>query len=711
MNNSEIDLRSIFIVLQRQSRVIGMAFSLIFGLAALHLLTVTPTYTASALLLVDPMQKNLLDPSQVQSGSAGSDNARVDSEVEILRSDAVALAVIASENLIADAEFGPRLALSEKLARAVGIAHAAEADAPMMVAGTLARVRDAVSVRRRGLTYLISVAATSQDPDRAADLANAMTQSYIRQQIEAKISGSLAARDALQDQIVAARGALSQSETAFEAFVDRNIARIETESGRTDIAGLHADLTGMRSEISDRMALRANAQALVRSQDWQALGDALGDQAMARIGSERQALVDRLAGQPSAQDETSLRTELAALEAEMRDRSGQAIGDLSSRIGTLDRAAAQTRGDLRQRLIETELSPDLLAEIYTVQQQAGIARTQYQTLLSRLSDVEAQARMQLADARIVSPALAPASASFPNKALVLLVAFGLATGLGVSTAFLKEYYIGGVTSAFQLSDLLQAPAVALPYTPERNPGRLGVAERIVDAPLSVYSESVRKLRAVVDQAFRALTTPGTVQRGRIVLVSSAQPGEGKTTTALALARTYALAGKRTLLIDADLRKPSLHRQLGFEPDVGFLDYLRNPESSEISGSFYARDPASPLALIMGAGRSDIPTDQLLNSTTFEALLDQARDVYDITVIDSPPLLPIVDARYIAHNADAVVLVVKWAATSQSDLRAAVQPLRDAMRPQAVLVPVLNQKQAGPLSAKYDPYGGGYSAAI
>ncbi len=136
-----------------------------------------------------------------------------------------------------------------------------------------------------------------------------------------------------------------------------------------------------------------------------------------------------------------------------------------------------------------------------------------------------------------------------------------------------------------------------------------------------------------------------------------------------------------------------------------------PKRSEISGSFYARDPASPLALIMGAGRSDIPTDQLLNSTTFEALLDQARDVYDIVIIDSPPLLPIVDARYIAHNADAVVLVVRWAATSQSDLRAAVQPLREAMRPQAALIPVLNQQQAQPLSAKYDPYGDGYSAAI
>ncbi len=243
MNNTEIELRNIFVVLRRQIRVIGATFALILGLAGLYLVSVTPTYTAAALVLVDPMQKNLLDPSQGQGGSAGTDNARVDSEVEILRSDAVALGVIAAQSLIADPEFGPRLALSEKLARAVGIAHAAEAPGPALLAGTLARLRDAVTVRRRGLTYLISVSARSEDPDRAAELANAMADSYIHQQVQAKISGSLAARDALQDQIAAARDALAQTEAAFEGFIDSNIARIEAETGRADIAGLHRDLT------------------------------------------------------------------------------------------------------------------------------------------------------------------------------------------------------------------------------------------------------------------------------------------------------------------------------------------------------------------------------------------------------------------------------------------------------------------------------------
>ncbi|MGR3661532.1 MAG: GumC family protein [Paracoccaceae bacterium] len=707
----EFELRGIIAVLRRQYRVIFYTFVLIFGMAGVFLISVTPIYTASALIFVDPEQKNILDSGPALSGSVGSDNARVDSEVEILRSDAVALAVIATQNLMTDAEFGPRPGFRAKLASAVGIAHAATVATPSMLPRTLVRFRKAVAVKRRGLTYLISVAVSSQSPERAAELSNTMTTAYVTQQVQAKINAALAARDALQGHLEVARQTVATYEDVFDVFIERNLARIKPGAQQVEFAALRTEMELTRTRLLEKSGTLDDVAYYLEAQDWQALAQSLGDQALIRLETDRQALLEQVENRAEAGD---LRQALEAIEADLAQKSAVSLTGLSDEIDGLGQSAATLRGQLRETLLSSEFSPELLTEIYALQQESGIARSQYQVLLSRMRALETQAHIQIADSRVVSPALPPAAPTFPNRTLVLLAALALSSGLGISLAFLNEYYIGGVTSATQLSELLQmTTAATVPFSQEMNAGRLSVAEKIVDAPLSLYSESVRKIRAAVDQGFRrqppaSETVP--VSGGRIILVTSSLAGEGKTTTALALARTYATAGKKTLLIDGDLRKPALHRLLGFQPEVGFLDYLRDPEQTELSNAFYARDPASDLALIMGAGRSEFATDQLLNSATFEALMEQARNVYDITIIDSPPLLPVVDARYIAPHVDAVVMLVKWAATSQADLRAAVQPLRDAMRDDAGFYPVLAQSEARVQPSRYNDYYEGYSAA-
>ncbi len=715
--NREFEIRSVTALLRRQMRVILYAVAVIFGLAFLFLLAVNETYTATALILVDPDQKNILNPAASFPTSAGRENARVDSEVEILRSDAVALAVIERQNLIGDAEFGARRPLREKLARAVGIANAAPADRGRQASRTLGRFKDAINIRRRGLTYLIAVSATSRFPDKAAALANATAKAYIDQQVQAKVTASLAARDVLQGQIEEARRALSSYETDFDSLVLQNaglgVGTSDTSPG--SVGDLRAKLLGAQLDLKDRENRQRAALELVQQQDWSALAQTLNDAALVELEAQRRALLARLPDAGKLGKGTDFKVALARLDDQLSRQSTKRVRDLSVGIQVLDQSITGLRGQLRRTVLASDLSPDMLTGIYALQQETTIARAQYQNLLSRMRDLDTQARIQIANSRVVSPAIAPVSPSFPNRNLVLLAALATSMGLGVSLAFLNEYYIGGVTSATQLGELLQTPTAAtIPVSIEQNAGRLTVAEKVIDAPLSVYSESIRKLRATIDQTFRS-AMPGAGQqamtRGKVILVTSSLPDEGKTTTALALARTYALSGRKTLLIDADLRKPSLHRHLGYEPQSGFRDYLQDSSNSNPVGSFYARDPASPLALILGAVRSEFATDQLLSSATFEMLLDQARDVYDVVIIDTPPLLPVVDARYVAHYADAVVMLVKWAATSQSDLRAAVTPLSSAMKPGAVLLPVLGQVPERVSRTEYGGYGTGYSTTI
>ncbi len=673
----EIEIRAIFAVLRRQIRVIAMTTGVIFAAAGLFLLVATETFTASALVLVDPDQKGILDDSRNFPSSSGRENAKVDSEVEILRSDALALSVIREKGLMADPEFGLQTSLADKLARAVGVAIAAPDEPDRAISRTLNSFKQARTVRRKGLTYLISVSASSNSPQKAADLANALAQTYIDRQVSTKVSALLKARNVLRDQMEAARKAIADHELGFDRFIANNLALMDADASSADI-----------SRLSTRLQL---------------------------LEAERSALLESAPDQP-APGEAGLLTAGArqdgAPAAENADETQQRLRQIDTDISGL-------RQTLRRSVLSADLSPDMLTGLYTFQQNANIAREQYQGLLSKMSDLETRAKIQIADSRIVSPAIAPVQPTFPNRNLVLLLALASSLGVGISLALLKEFYIGGITSPTQLAELVQQDSAApVPASYETNANRMSIADGIVDAPLSSYSESIRKLRATIDQKLRA-TGPagptaanpqaGAPANGRVILVTSSLPDEGKTTASLALARTYALSGRKTLLIDADMRKPSVHRHLGHDPQTGFVDFLMDRADADMAGSFYARDPASPLAVIMGAARSTFPTDQLLASARFQHLLEQAREVYDVIIIDSPPLLPVVDARYLAPHADAVVFLVKWASTNQGDIRSAVEPLTEAMAPGTALVPVLNHVPEALGKSRYNGYSG-YSAA-
>jgi len=367
--------------------------------------------------------------------------------------------------------------------------------------------------------------------------------------------------------------------------------------------------------------------------------------------------------------------------------------------------AADFQAQIRTSVLDSDLPSDLLAAIYAIQQEATIARDQYRVLLSRLRYMETQSGLQIADSQIVSAALVPTTPSYPNKSLFAVLALVLGVGLGVGFAVMNEFYVGGFTSESQLQNILKLPVAAtIPLTDDKSGDLASPANQLIDAPLSSYSESIRRLRAAIDRSFRN-RKPGDAlpsDRGAVILVTSAVPEEGKSTTALALARTYALSGKKTLLIDGDLRKPMLHTILNINPAGSLMEFLKDPDATNptnptsatsATDNFYGYDDKSPLQFILGTGRSKIPTDQLLVSKAFEYLIEYSSKKFEVIVIDSPPLLAVIDAQFIAHHADAVVLVVRWAMTSQSDLRSIMPALMASKKPSATLIPVLSREQA------------------
>jgi polysaccharide biosynthesis transport protein len=158
-------------------------------------------------------------------------------------------------------------------------------------------------------------------------------------------------------------------------------------------------------------------------------------------------------------------------------------------------------------------------------------------------------------------------------------------------------------------------------------------------------------------------------------VTSTAPYEGKSTTALALARSYAMSKRRVLLIDCDLRKPSMHKLIGVEPTRGLRDFLAQDGDAQIINKFVVADPQTPLTLVLATRNSSQPTDQLLASSMFRNMIEMARRMFDVVVLDTPPVGPVVDGLYIAPHADTILFLTRWAVTPQSDVKTAIASLR------------------------------------
>jgi capsular exopolysaccharide synthesis family protein len=196
---------------------------------------------------------------------------------------------------------------------------------------------------------------------------------------------------------------------------------------------------------------------------------------------------------------------------------------------------------------------------------------------------------------------------------------------------------------------------------------------------------MRRTRIAVDEAITTSSGAG----GKIVMVTSAVLGEGKTTTALALARSYALSGRKTLLIDCDLRQPMIAGELDIQPPVGLLDLLATHPSRFDLRLGIAQESDTGLSLVLGSQGTDRPTDTLLASTQFARLLADAAEMYEIVLLDTPPVEPVVDALYIAPHVDSIVLVSRWASTSQREVKQTLASLHQAKRPSAQILSMLN----------------------
>ena len=705
MNEQDIDLRAILGVLRRHIRMIVLVVVTVLVATGGVVYSLKPEYTATALVYVDTARKDLLEPDSAGDVSSAGDNARVDCEVEIARSIPTMMRVIEQADLLTDPDFMPRIGMRQQLMAFLRLGEPTLPTGEEALTNLVDRLRSAVSVQRRGLTYLIAISAEAPSAETAARIANETANAYIALQIESKTRSVLNSLEVLEPRIAEAASNLAGSEAAFDTFVEDNVSSLASQPGYEGIANLRDRLTEATSERERLTSIVETANQNLAQLSYDQLANVLQSEAVANLERQRTELLSRLnAITPDSSAALDLRGDLASIEQQLQATATEEIETLQQQVVQYQDTSTALRDQVRQSFMASNLPAEVLTSIYGLQQNAALARSNYERLAARVNDLRAQADLQIADSRVVAVATPPSAASFPNTRLMLTLAALAAVGLGVGLAFIVDNFVSGFTSSEQLETVTRREMVAgipLQKPIKRDGGRIAsAADQIVTAPLSHYSESLRRVRLRLDQLLGKSRKNANALPGRVILVTSALPIEGKTTTALSLARTYDVAGQRVLIIDADLRKPSLHKHLNTVSSLGLNEYLAGKVLSEDARSIIVGDPLSGISVVLSSNQSELPTEHLLTSKSFVHLLEAARQSFDIIIIDTPPAGIVVDGIYLIQFADAVLFLTRYASTTQRDVLYALRTIDRSIPPDTPLVVAMTQQPVGNRAYNY-----------
>nr|CAD6618000.1 exopolysaccharide biosynthesis protein [Rhizobium sp. Khangiran2] len=699
---SDIDLRSLLGIVRRQ---LWLILSIVVGLTALAAIitySLEPRYSASAQVFVDTAAKGILDADEPTRNS-GSDNARVDTEVVITRTDEILLSVINSENLVADDEFGVKISLTDRALQLLRLKSAAAPEPEEAAADVLDNFRDSVRVSRRGMTYVIDVTVTSEDPEKAARLANAVAKASIQKQMDTKVAAIREARDRVQPALEQARQTLTSTSRSIDTFIDRNIELLR-EQGSPSVGMFYDELTRIRSQRERDLQRLQTLDQTIRQNDYASLFQNVQSDAARELQQRQEELAGQIA-QADSNEAIELRAELQRVTESIRNEAARAMDQYRGQLATAEQQETSIRSNLLNAVMGSNLPDAAVGDLYSLANQVQSAKKNFDDLSMQAGRMDILAALQLPDSGVISNATPPREPSYPRKGVILPLAFMMALGLGVGLAFVREYFVGGLTSEDQVETVLRLPLVSItPREAEETKAETGaqtLSDIIIRSPLSMFAESARRIRVAIDQhLFKKQGIREEGSGGTVIMVSSALPNEGKSTMALSLARTYALSGKRTLLIDCDLRKPSLHRHLGLEPSTGFVEFLRGAETGASLPKLTITDQPTGLTVLLSGRRSSFPTDDLFMGPEIARLIAVARRNFDYIILDTPPVEPVVDGLYLARHADVITFIVRWAVTPQASAKHAVAALRESAPEGTPILAVLNQQERAKLFGYY-----------
>jgi succinoglycan biosynthesis transport protein ExoP len=689
--------------LRRQWRLMALVTGFAIVLGAAYIAVSPFRYTAQADMIIDTKRVTWTQ-TEMSTDNRMIEDAQVDSEIETTKSEQVALAVIRRLHLTEDPEFvGAGRGLKNRLFSLFGFGSRSETEPTKdeLRRGVLGRFKDNLRVTRLGRSYIEQIAFTSLDRQKAATIANAVADAYIEDQLQAKFDATRRASEWLEQRIGELRKQASDAYKAVQDFksdnsiiigVDGKLAsEVELDQLGIALAKARADTSQARAKldrISRVLEQRSDKENSFNIPD-PVVTDALSNPVITRL---RQQFLDdqNKESEWSArygsehQAARNLRAEMSALQRAIWDEISRIAESYKSEL----QIAKSQEDAIDRRMIDvfknsstTRQSQVHLRELET---SANTYRGIYETFLSRFTQSVQQQSFPSTEARIVTVASPPSAPSSPKISLTIALAAICGLGLGLISAFAREQLNRQVHTRAQLESLLGTSCLAvLPLLSKKKPlvgatQDSGVFRQISEvSPFSATAEALRYIKVAID-----LHPTG----GKVIGIISALPGEGKTTVATGFAAFVAKSGARTLLVDADLRNPSMTRGLGYAGAPGLLNMVADKYDFcdlVVTDSKFKFDFLPSSTQIKPPNSSDV-----LNSSAMKDMLKAAKNDYNYVLVDLPPILPVVDVKAVAHLFDAFVLVVEWGSTSNDEILKAVNT--SAIVSERLLGAVLNK---------------------
>ncbi len=662
----ENQLRAFLDFLAARRLLILAVAAAVMALGTYYYMRQTPLYTSEAVVILDSRGRDLVNYAPDTSTNKAPDvysTLAIEDQLEIIGSRDLARKVIDKLGLWNDPDFAAVASDEAGGETVVG-------DRAQFEEDTISNFLDGVSASVRGRSSAIGISYTSPEPEKAARLANAVAEAYVLDQLNAKFEASRLATEWLTEQVDKLAAQLQKAEDAVERYKAQ--AGLYGETGESILDKQLADLN---AQLTTARAARAQVQAQY-DQTVRGSGNVSEVVKNPVIGSlrgreaELSATLAELSNRYQDRHPRVLhaRSELAEIRRQISVETQRIVGSMKSDLA----AAIATEKAIQQRLNELEANAgdkrQGIVGLRALEREAQSTRNLYEAMLARLKSTESKDEIQRPDARLLSAAPLPTDPSSPRAMSLVLGVLALVSFLfGVAVAFIVDRLDNGFRNFKQVEDSLGVAAIGMvPEIRRRAKGGHDAATYVVHKPLSAFSEGIRSVQT-------ALALSNVDHPPRVILITSAIPGEGKTTLAISLARLMARSDKRVALVDLDLRRPSVLKQAEAEPrPVDILEILAG--AAELPAAA-RQDRYSPLD-IFGVNQPAVNPPDILTSNATARLLKMLRNAYDYVIVDSAPTLPVNDTKLLVRHVDTTVFAVRWEKTSRDAVAAAIAQLRD-----------------------------------